>query len=133
MYNTIQNENGINFFTIERPMYNRFEVWCVEYRGGHPFANITLEGNEMKKDEISEEDRMNGFAGEDDKFKPFLVLPHFYATELIKAFVEHLDRKGVKTKDHNLLEGENIATKEHLKDMKQIAFKLLKIDPNAEN
>lgn len=57
--------------------------------------------------------------------KPFLNLSAPFAHTLFKALAEYLSNAGIKTKDENMVEGKLQATEEHLKDMREIAKKLL--------
>ena len=127
MYNTIINENGINVFVFKPEMSITYEIWVHDYVGGRAITviNIDDESGLLKKTEIDDEDR--DFIDR-KKFKPFMRIPHWLYDEFIKAFVESMDMKGIKPKTQSLIEGELNATKDHLADLKQVAFKLLKIE-----
>lgn len=132
MNNTI-NENGINVFVFKQEMSRSYEVWVHDYVGGKPITvvNIDDESGLLIKTKITDEDRDVGFI-DPKKFKPFMRIPHWLYDEFIKAFVESMELKGIKPNSQSLIEGELNATKNHLSDMKEVAFKLLKIEPKKQ-
>ena len=54
--------------------------------------------------------------------EPSISLPYPLSEEIIKAFVQAASDSGVKTINENHLEGEMVATKAHLEDMRKLVF-----------
>jgi len=121
MYNQIINENGINVFTMQNDMSIEVQIWAVEYVGGIPYANLTIKNGRIVKEKLPEDPMLRY----KDKHKPLMTIPRHFAIPLMKAMVEHLDQNGAKTKDHNLIEGELNATKQHVADLQAITLSLL--------
>jgi hypothetical protein len=82
------------------------------------FTNYRISADgEMIVEEIANKDELSA--------KPFLKLPNMLAGLLFTAILKHLENKGIKTKDENLIEGKLLATEEHLKDMREMSMKML--------
>lgn len=57
--------------------------------------------------------------------KPLLSIPLFMKDELIRSFVNEGAKNNLRTENENLLKGKLEATEFHLKDMREIALKLI--------
>jgi hypothetical protein len=92
-------------------------IWIIEERLTG-FINYRIdEQGFMIKEEIENKDELTA--------KPFLKLPRMLADLFFKSITDYQEKKGIKTKDENLIEGKLQATEAHLKDMQEISRKLL--------
>lgn len=105
-------------------MYTK-RIWVMEKGVGEMiYYNIGKDGN------IVETRRKDSdtFVVNDDKYKPFMILPMNFAQSFLLEFTKALANMGVRTDNEHELEGKLKATEKHLSDMQRIVFKQLKID-----
>lgn len=57
-----------------------------------------------------------------ESVEPSLRISDFYASDLLKALAEALDKKGIKTENDFKIQGLLEATKYHLNDMRRLVF-----------
>ena len=53
----------------------------------------------------------------------FIELPQRFGNDFLKALLDALSDKNIKTENENLLMGKFVATEKHLEDMRKIVFK----------
>lgn len=51
--------------------------------------------------------------------KPFMEMPSYFYDSFAKAFIEQLNRDGIKTENENLMQGKLKATELHLNDLRE--------------
>lgn len=97
-------------------------IWVTEFDGSKHY-NLTNSDEGMVRQEVEQ------YAAIDrNSVKPILSIPFIIADAFLKAIHDDLSNRGVKTIDENRIEGELIAKREHLDDMRMIVKKVLKID-----
>lgn len=105
---------------VSFPMYRAgIEIW-VQASTPTCGINFNYKDGEIIETEVPDNAIVNDL-------KPFLELPRMFAEPFLKGIVEYSNNNGIKTKDHNLIEGKLIATELHLKDMREITTKLLDV------
>lgn len=112
---------------IEVDFMRRETSFFIErMRGGH----YVLVG---QKDGQLAEVVVEGLTANPLDIQPLLKLPSHLADFFIKGVVEYAKKTNtLPREDENLLKGKLEATQGHLQDMKNITFKLLKINDNEK-
>ena len=105
-------------------MYTK-TVWVMERVGNDIiYYNIDKKGNIVEtRHTPNDMPVMN-----DDKFKPFMIMPRQFGEAFLLEFTKVLSGMGLRTDNQHEIEGKLKATEKHLEDMQKIVFKQLKID-----
>ena len=107
---------------IDTKMYSgSVDVWVIEHHSTTNEYISIAENGLLDKTSVPH----NQMPSSD--LKPFLSIPIALSNALFKAMAEHLESKGIKTKDANLIEGKLLATEKHLEDMREFSKKLLEV------
>ncbi len=108
----------------ELGMYTK-KVWVIEKLPGEMiYYNIGKDGNMIETRRKDSEP----YVLNDDKYKPFMIIPMQMAESFLLGFTKALAGMGIRTENEHKTEGRLEATEKHLEDMQKIVFKQLKID-----
>lgn len=101
------------------------KVWVIEKRGNDTiYYNIGNDGNMVETTRSGNEP----YVLNDDKYKPFMIMPRHFADVFLLEFTKALSGMGIRTENEHKTEGKLEATEKHLVDMQKIVFKQLKIE-----
>lgn len=105
-------------------MYTK-KVWVMERRGNDMvYYNIGKDGNMVETTHLGNEP----YILNDDKYKPFMIIPMQMAQSFLLEFTKALAGMGIRTENEHKNEGRLEATEKHLADLQKIVFKQLKIE-----
>ncbi len=111
---------GIEVFIEEDFNMYAKKVYVIENQGSKTIHyNIDKEG-QLVTTEV-------GNNPMDNNLKPFMIMPREIGDAILLAFTKALAAQGIRTENEYKIEGELIATKAHLEDIRKVAFKGLKI------
>ncbi len=121
----MEEKLGINIYVENDWHKNEVKIWAVEITTSKIYAIFPSDSDSgiMTRIEIPE---MGPIPGEGRK--PLLTLPRFMAKMFFEGIAKYLSDENIKTDNDNLLLGRIEAKDEHLKDMRAIVKKLLKMD-----